>query len=215
MRKFTLLFQLMLVSLFAFAQNPSGDGWVFKNEKDGIKVWYRKTSDIHEIKLATSLKTPLSGLVKLLSEPEHYQEWGYKVSEARLLKQVSDHETYYYSKFDFPWPLDDRDLIMHSVMEQDPITRKLTSHSVAQPDYISKNKGITRINTAQTTWTMVPGAGGWVYIEYYIYSSPGGSIPDWAVNMAIDVGPRETIKGIRKFIQQEKYQQAKLAYIKD
>lgn len=215
MRKFTLLFQLMLVSLFAFAQNPSGDGWVFKNEKDGIKVWYRKTSDIHEIKLATSLKTPLSGLVKLLSEPEHYPEWGYKVSEARLLKQVSDHETYYYSKFDFPWPLDDRDLIMHSVMEQDPITRKLVSHSVAMPDYISRNKGTTRITTAQTTWTMVPGAGGWVYIEYYIYSSPGGSLPDWAVNMAIDVGPRETIKGIRKFIQQEKYQQAKLAYIKD
>ncbi len=215
MRKITLLCQLMLLSLVAFSQNSSGDDWIFKNEKDGIKVWYRKTSDIHEIKLATSLKTPLSGLVKLLSEPENYPEWGYKVSHSRLLKKVSDHEIYYYSKFDFPWPLDDRDLIMHSVMEQDPVTRKLTSRSVALPDYIQRNKGMTRISTAQTTWTMLPGPGGWVYVEYYIYSSPGGSIPDWAVNMAIDVGPRETIKGIRKFVQQEKYQQAKLAYIKD
>ncbi len=52
-------------------------------------------------------------------------------------------------------------------------------------------------------------------MEYYIYSDPGGSLPDWLVNMALDVGPRETIKNIRGFVQQEKYKTAKVAYLKD
>jgi hypothetical protein len=40
-------------------------------------------------------------------------------------------------------------------------------------------------------------------------------LPDWLVNMALDVGPRETIKSIRNFVQQEKYQSAKLAHVKN
>jgi hypothetical protein len=71
------------------------------------------------------------------------------------------------------------------------------------------------MRNAHTQWTLVPGKGGWVYVEYYIYSHPGGSIPDWMVNMAIDVAPRETIKNIREIIQQQRYQTAKLAYIKE
>jgi hypothetical protein len=197
------------------AQKKDANGWIFKNEKEGIKVWYRKTSDIHEVKLTTSLKVPLSGLVQLLSETEHYPEWGYKVSESKMLKQVSDFESYYYSKLDFPWPLEDRDIIMHSFIEQDKDSKKIVARSKAKPDYLAAKKGLVRISTCETSWTLMPGPGGWVYVEYYIYSSPGGSIPDWMVNMAIDVGPRETIKGIRNFIRQDKYQNAKLAHIKD
>lgn len=203
---------LFLPSLF-FAQDTNG--WVFKNEKEGVKVYYRKTEDVYELKLITSLKVNLSGLVLLLSEVENYPKWGYKVSESRELKKISDWETYYYSKLDFPWPLDDRDIVVRSKMEQDPNTRKIVASSVAKPDFIPANKGVVRMRNAHTSWTLIPGAGGWTYVEYYIYSDPGGSLPDWLVNMALDVGPRETIKNIRTFVQQEKYQKAQLPYVKD
>jgi hypothetical protein len=210
---------LLCLCLFAlcghFGQAQQGDGWSLKKDKEGIKVYYRKTSDVHEIKLATSLKIPLPGLVQLLSEVEYYPQWGYKVVESRIVERVSDTEMYYYSKLDFPWPLSDRDLVMHTTVEQDPITRRITAKSKAMPDKISAQEGVERIRTARTQWTLVPGDGGWVYVEYYIYSDPGGSLPDWLVNMAIDVGPRETIKNIRKMIQQTRYQQARLAHIKE
>jgi len=209
----TFLFLAWLLPNFLFAQNT--DGWIFKNEKEGVKVYYRKTSDVYELKLITSLKVSLSGLVTLLSEVDNYPKWGYKVSESRELKKVSDHETYYYSKLDFPWPLDDRDIVVHSKMEQDPVTRRVTATSIAKPDYIPATKGVIRMRNAHTSWTLLPGPGGWTYVEYYIYSDPGGSLPDWLVNMALDVGPRETIKNIRGFVQQEKYKTAKVAYLKD
>jgi hypothetical protein len=194
------------------AQNT--DGWVFKNEKEGVKVYYRKTSDIYELKLVTSLKASLSGLVTLLSEVDNYPKWGYKVMESRSLKKISDWESYYYSKLDFPWPLDDRDIVVHSKMVQDPVTLRVTATSVSDHNYLPEQKGVVRMQNTHTSWTLVPGPGGWTYVEYYIYSDPGGSLPDWMINMALDVGPRETIKNIRGFVQQEKYQLVKLAHLK-
>jgi len=105
--------------------------------------------------------------------------------------------------------------VIHSKMVQDPVTRRVTATSKAMPDYLASNKGVVRMRNAHTTWTLLPGPGGWTYVEYYIYSDPGGSLPDWLVNMALDVGPRETIKNIRGFVQQEKYRNAKLAHLKD
>ena len=189
--------------------------WIFKNEKDGVKVYYRKTADIHELKLKTSIKVSLSGLVMLLSEVENYPKWAYKVAESRELKKISPFENYYYSRLDFPWPLDDRDLVVHSKMEQDPVTRRVTANSIAEPDFYPAQKNSIRIQNARTSWTLVPGTGGWTYVEYYIYSDPGGSLPDWLVNMALEVGPMETIKNIRNFVKQDKYQTAKLAHLKD
>ncbi len=202
--------------VFTVSLQAQGNGaWSLKKDKDNVKVYYRQTSNIYEIKLATSLKIPLSGLIQLFSEVETYPKWGYKVLESKLLQRVSDTEMYYYSRLDFPWPMNDRDLIMHTKLTQDPITHHVIATSVAVPDYIPAVKDVERIRTANTQWTLVPGPGGWLYVEYYIYSHPGGSIPDWLVNMAIDVGPRETIKNIRTIIQQQRYQMAKLAYIKE
>ena len=206
-------FASLCIAASGLAQN--GDGWVFKNEKNGVKVYYKKTSDVHEIKMVTSMKATLSGIVQLLGEVENYPKWGYKLAEARLLKKVNDKDYYYYSRLDFPWPLSDRDIIVQTKVEQDSVTRRVTSTSYAKPDYLPENKDIVRIKTTTTRWTVVPGAGGWQYIEYYIYSDPGGNIPDWLVNMAIDVGPLETLGSMRKMLQQPKYHTAKLAYIRE
>ena len=206
-------FICLITATATFAQ--SGDGWVFKNEKDGIKVYYKKTSDVHEIKMVTSMKATLPGIVQLLSEVENYPKWGYKLTEAKLLKRVNDKEYYYYSKLDFPWPLSDRDIVVVTKLEQDSLTRRVTSTSYSKPAYLPENKDVVRIKTTTTKWTVIPGAGGWQYIEYYIYSDPGGNIPDWLVNMAIDVGPLETLGSMRDMLQQPKYRTAKLAYIKE
>lgn len=206
----TLFFTFFSASL---AQNPNE--WILKNDKNGVKVFYRKTSDVYELKLVTSIKSSLSGLITLLSEVDNYPKWGYKVAESKLLSQKSETESVYYSRLDFPWPLDDRDIIMYNRVEQDPVSRKIVASSKAMPTYIPEKDGVIRINTARTVWTIIPGPGGWLYVEYYIYSDPGGSLPDWLVNMAIDVGPRETIKNIREFVVQPRYQSAKLAYIKE
>ncbi len=210
---FLLVVLIGLSHVPVFAQ--SNAGWVLKNDKENVKVFYKKTDAIQEIKLVTSLKTTLSGLVDLLSEVENYPTWGYKIMESRLLKRVSDTEMYYYTRLDFPWPLADRDLVMHTVLKQDPVSHRVVSSSNAVADYLPVVPEVVRITDARTQWLLVPGNDGWVYVEYFLHSNPGGNIPDWAVNMAIDVGPRETIKGLRNLLPKTRYQASRLDYIKD
>jgi START domain len=205
-----------LLALPFFAQSQTEPAWVFKNEKDNVKVYYRRTSDVHEIKLVSSIKTTLSGLVHLLGEVEMYPSWGYKVMESKVIEKISDTEMYYYSRLDFPWPFSDRDIVMHTKLTQDSETRAIIATSTAvSSDKVPVKKDVVRITNAKTTWKIWPGASGWAYIEYYIYSDPGGNMPDWVVNMAIDMGPRETIKRMRNILKNPDYQAVRLAHIKE
>lgn len=206
---------LLFLGLPAFLSAQSDDSWVLKSEKDLVKVYYRKTSDIHELKLTTSIKVPLSGMVHLFDQVQKYPTWGYKVAESRLLKRVSPTEIYYYSRIDFPWPLSDRDIVVNTTLRQDPVSNTITSTSVAVSGWVPEEKGVVRMKKANTRWTLTPGTGGWLYVEYYLYSDPGGNLPDWAVNLALDVGPRETIKSIRNIVKDPEYQNTKLAHIKE
>lgn len=204
----------ILLLAFAASAQPKG-GWTLKNQKDGIKVFYRKTSDVHELKLTTSFKVPLSGIVHLLDDVDKYTVWGYKISEARLIKRLSPTETIYYSRIDFPWPMSDRDVVLHTTVAQDSHSNTVTSSSVAVSGWVPEVKDVIRLTKANTRWTVIPGSGGWMYVEYYLYSDPGGSLPDWAINLAIDVGPRETIKRMREILKDPFYQNAKLAHIRE
>jgi hypothetical protein len=211
---------LVLWGILSFCLPPglsaqSSDGWVLKNEKAGVKVYYRKTSDIHELKLVTSIKAPMSGIAHLLDDVDNFTVWGYKVSEARLVKRISATEMYYYARIDFPWPMSDRDLVLHTKMEQNIHSNVLTSTSNAVSGWVPELKDVVRIKKTTSKWTVMPGTGGWLGLEYYLHSDPGGNLPDWAINLALDTGPRETVKQMKDTLKHPRYQNTKLAHIKE
>jgi hypothetical protein len=190
------------------------NSWALKATKDGVNVYTRNSSsNVQELKLTTTLQTSLSGIAQLLSEVELYPKWGYKISEARVVKRISPNELYYYSRIDFPWPMSDRDVVMHTKLTQDPKTHVITAVSTAVPNLLPEVKDVVRLHKASTRWVITPQADGKLATEYYIHSDPGGSLPDWLVNMAIDVGPRETIKNMRGLLAQSRYRNARLAHV--
>lgn len=202
-----------MLNLSGSAQNAAS--WEFKGEKDGIRIYHQKTPGLLHIKLSMSVKVPLSGIVLLFSDADRYIEWGYKITASRLLHRVSNSELWYYALYDFPWPMDDRDIILHSKIEQDPNTRAISITNTPYPAYLPENKGIIRIRNSKTRWLFTPGAGGWVQVEQQISTDSAADMPDWLVKLTADTGPRETAKSIRKILQQEKFQLARLAHIKD
>ncbi|MFN4079325.1 MAG: START domain-containing protein [Saprospiraceae bacterium] len=202
-----------LITLCAQAQNA--ENWKLKSDKNGVKVYYRSTGDVHEIKLTYRMKARMSNLMHVLNEVDNYPTWGYKVTESHLVKKVSDNEMYYYTLIDFPWPLSDRDMVMHSVMTQDPTTRVVHSKSKAVRGMVPHKKGVVRITEASTNWRIAPAGAGFVDIEYQLYSHPGGNLPDWAVNMALDYGPKESLKNIENMLKDPKYAKLRVAHIVD
>lgn len=212
---FTMKTWFLLGLAMSFLSLNAQDDWQFKGEKDGIKIYHKKSPGLLHIKLSTSVKAPLSGIATLFADVDNYKLWGYKLSQSRLLQRNSPTELWYYARYDFPWPLDDRDIILHSKMEQDPESRRLTITNTPYPAYLPENAGIVRIKNTTTRWIFIPGDDGWVYVEQQIATDSAEGVPDWLVKMTADTGPRETAKSVRKTLQQEKYQHARLAHIRD
>lgn len=212
--KSSTFFALLLVlwHLSIGAQSP--DNWEYQSERDGIKIYHQESPGMMHIKLTTSWQAPLAGIVTLFSDVNTYTSWGYKMVEARLLKRVSETEIYYYARYDFPWPMEDRDIILRSRIEQDAKTHRVSITNTPQPDFLAEVPGVQRIKNTTTRWLFVPGNNGWVYTEQQISTDSAADAPDWLVKMTIDTGPRETAKAIRRMLQQPRFQQASLPYIK-
>jgi len=191
--------------------------WELKKDQSGIKVYYRDSehSAIKELRIVTEMNASLSAIMSLLYDVKSYTKWVYSCSESYVAKQVDDKEIYYYSKMDFPWPLSDRDVIAHSSMEQNKKTGKVISSSKAAPDFMPRKEDIVRLQTMEVRWELTPKKDGTVHVEYYLYSDPGGNIPDWVVNLGLDRGPVQSLLSFKELLRQDKYQKARLAFIKD
>lgn len=213
-------FLLLAASIFQpsptlFAQN-SGAEWKEKRVKDGVRVFLKDDgSGIYGLKLVATVEASLHSIAALLVDVEAYPTWVYKTNEAWRVRTDSDTDMHYYCNSDFPWPLEDRDLVVRSQISHDPKTGILTSASTAVGGLVEKRKNRIRMETTDINWIFTPKTDGKVLVEYTLRSNPGGLLPDWLVNMAIDFGPIETMKNFRRELATEKYRLARVGFLKE
>lgn len=213
------LYKGISISLVLLSTCISGQtaNWMLKYNRDSIKVYYRKSpvSNIHEMRLTTKVESSLSSLVTLVDDVESYTRWVFKTIKASDVKIISETEKYYYILSDFPWPLNDRDYIAHTKLEQDVKTKIVTSTSASSPKMVPLIKNVIRIELTKTKWIFTPINKNEVLIEYTLLADPGGSLPDWAVNLALDKGPYETMQKFIKLLKEDKYRNVKVPYIQE
>jgi hypothetical protein len=130
-----------------------------------------------------------------------------------MLEIVSATETYHYQTTEMPWPVQNRDLIVHTVIKQDPNTKVITMDCTGAPDYRPVSKDYIRIRSYKAYWILTPKPNGIVEIDYTLNFDPGGNLPEWAVNMVAAEGPMKTVKNLRTRVAD--YKNVKLNYIKD
>ncbi len=212
--KYVILISWSLLFSFVVTAQKAGP-WELKKDKKDIKVYVRDSPDspIKQLKMKFSVEASMSAIVLLLQDVAAIPDWVYKCPEAYHLKKINNNEEIYYNLVDFPWPLDDRDLIVKNILIQDSITKVVRSESFNKPAYIPAKEGIVRIPKLHLWWEFTPRGDGIVDVEYFLSSDPGGLIPAWMINLAIDQGPTQTIKAFRKILKAPKYRDAQLDFI--
>lgn len=216
MKKITkLLFAFCGLLLIAFQLNAQG--WVLKRDKGGIKVYVRDSpnSRIKELKFSMQVEASLNSIAAVLTNVEGFNDWVYASAISRTIKRISDTEIYYYTEMDFPWPLSNRDLILHSTFWQDKKTLAIHSKSTSAHWLESEKDGIVRIKKAELCWTFTPKGNGKVKVDYYLNSDPAGNIPAWLINLAADQGPLQTMIRFKEIVDQGNYKNTKLAFVQE
>lgn len=210
---FYLFISLSLTPLFVAAQSE----WDLFKEEDGIKVFFREASDsnIKEVLIRTRFQAPLPSMVTLINDVKNYHTWMDHCKEVKKLASYSPTDYVYYNLASFPWPLNDREYVMKTQMTQDPESLTIYFKSSAVPDFIPRNKAYIRVPETLSEWTMRPLPNGFLELEYYLKSDPGGSIPAWLVNMALKTKPFKTMQKLRELAQSEAYRHTQLSYVRE
>lgn len=170
-----------------------------KKDLDSIKVYTCRVDDLKfkSVKATFTVNESLSTLTAFLLDIEKYSEWQYNTVHPRILKKISEAEIIYYSIVEAPWPISDRDMVVHLTVSQDLATKTVTIISNGVPENIPKEEGLVRVPMSTAKWTIRRLSAKKVSVEYTIKIDPGGSVPAWMVNMVCAEAPYISFKNLR------------------
>jgi len=190
--------------------------WQKSREGDGITVYTRSQegTPFKEIKATVFIESSLNSIVGALTDYDNYKNWVYSTSKSKLVKKINEKEFLAYHYIDAPWPVNDRDVVMHIALSQDPKTHKTIVHSTSQHNYLKTVENVVRVKNNVAIWELQPVAKNKIECTYYLKSDPGGSVPAWILNMFITEGPYESIKKLKN-IEVQKHSSFKHPDIKE
>jgi START domain len=203
--KFIIIKITCLVLCAAFATCADGQyNWKLSKEKDGIKVYQSELqhSSYKAIKVECTLQGNYDKLIAVLSNVSGQKDWVYHNKTAYIVKKVNPYEFYYYTEASLPWPMSNRDAVVHLKMDRDSLNRFLKIMSVSVPDYISEKSGKVRVTRSTVSWNVTMPTTNTIKIIYVFEAEPGGSIPAWVANAFVDKGPYETFKKLADILKQ-------------
>ena len=180
--------------------------WHLERNKEGVKVYTRAVSNssINELRAEMTVHANLNSIMALLRDVPAFKEWVYHCKESHELKR-NGNEVYYYQYTSVPFPISDRDLIIHSNWHQDPVTKAIYIAGEGVPNYVPQKSGVVRIEKFKSNWSLIPRGNGDVFIEYEISVDPAGWVPAWLVNLSAVEGPFETCKSLKNILNTAKY----------
>lgn len=179
--------------------------WELSKDNNDIKVYTRQYegSKIKEFMAVTTVTAKMESLEALIDNVSDYPNWQANLETAKILKQVNQNEQYIYYTTDVPWPITDRDIVVHSkktVNKKGTVTYTISS----SPDYIKENDDFMRVRDAKGKWQFIPQKDGKIMVIDQFYANPAGSIPNWIINLFIVDGPYKTLTNLKKVVEQEK-----------
>ena len=185
------LFILIALNIKGYTQ----PNWKLAKEKNGIKIFLAsvENSKFKNIKVQAVMEGSITKLISILCEVPKMKEWIYKCKQSYLLKQISPTNIFYYNETALPWPVSNRDMIIHLTVIPDSLHHLVRISAVSEPKFIAEKKGLVRIPYSKANWYVVE-TGNKIDIDYTFEVDPGGSLPAWLVNMLADKGPYESFE---------------------
>jgi hypothetical protein len=188
----------VLISIISPGNIYANDDWQLRKEENGIKVYTkeREETQIYMYKVITEVKgTPEEVFNQAVDFRENlkYMEL---VDSLAFLDHKKGQRYINYMRFDMPWPVTNREMVMDMHVRKNANTIYLESNELS--GYIEKNKGLVQIEDFHEEWEIRPAnTPGKTKIQVTGWVNPGGKIPTWIVNLFSVRTPYRFISGIR------------------
>ena len=195
---------LFLFIIIPFLLQASGDEWKLRKDKNEIQVFTKKREarNIYKYKVKTKIQASVQKVYEQVIDFNENLKYMELVDSLSFLKHRKNKRYINYMRFDMPWPVTNREMVMDMNVEILKDRIRLVSDDL--PDYVKKNKDYVQIEDFHEEWTIKENKVtdktqivivGWV--------NPGGNIPTWIVNLFSVRTPFKFISGIVQEIKKE------------
>ncbi len=180
-----MTFLLFFAGADLFAKDD--DGWRKISQKDGIKVYTKQTKDspIQYLRAKGKIEASVENICAILRNVEHATKWTPNLLVRRYVENISDTEAILYDVSNMPWPVIDREMVLHHKLSTsaDKEFLVLSFKSIEHPSMKKKTENIrAQVKLGEIKFKPVDG-GEKTYIEMTVLVDPAGSIPVWVVNL--------------------------------
>jgi hypothetical protein len=205
-------FLLQLTSLYAMAGE-----WVLERDKGGVQVFSKPVdgSNLNAVRGVTTVESSLNRLVTILSKPDLRPSWDKLCGESYLYKSNSASDQFLYVHSKMPWPVSDRDMLLHTVWEQDPETLVVTMKGSATQGVMPVKTGRVRVIQADQDWILTPLGDGVVEVVSLIHLDPAGPLPSWLINTLSVETPYEALTRIKKLVAEPNFVDQYFEFIRE
>ena len=208
---------LRFILLFFFIFESGIYSWELSKEREGVRVFTRTVegSNFKEFKAVGMHNGTISSIVGVLQDEAQFCKWFPDCKEFRIIKRLSSLERLQYMVIKAPFPVNNRDTIQRSKLNQDPISKAVTINIEAQPEELAPVDGVVRIPKSRGFWKIIPSDKGKVEITFQLHSDPGGTLPEWVANLFVTETPLKALIQLSKLAGSEKYKNINLDYISE
>ena len=190
------MLRLFLIAVCSLLMHPCMGQykWKLEKEKNGIKVYLSDvpSTDFKAIKVECTLTGTYAKLISILTNVSKFSTWIYNNKSSKLIKQTSALDFIYYAETSMPWPLSNRDEVIHIQIKRDSLPRFITITGTGEPNLYPKIPGKVRVMHYKASWKVTMPTSQTIQIIYLLELDPGGSIPAWMANSFASKGPYGT-----------------------
>lgn len=188
--------------------------WQLAKEQDDIKIFLKEAqgSNIKMLRLECLVTAKPPEILALLLDIPATEKWIPQTKICRYLRRPSLTECFYYSELDMPWPVSNRDYVVHLQTTQHPVTKWITVDANLVKGEVPEKKGIVRVHVSNVKWVLQPTQNGTTKLMYQLYTDPGGNIPAWVVNYFAKQAAIDIIKKLRELVLKPPYKDASLPF---
>jgi START domain-containing protein len=187
------------LSTLCFAQPH----WKLSKDKDGIRVFLAEKpgSKYKSIRVECTMPGTFDKLIAVLTDIDHLKDWVYNTKTSYVIKKLSPLDLFYYSETTIPWPMSNRDAVIHLRITKDSLGRFMKVHSTNENRLVPEKDGNVRILYSEINWHVTMPTPKTLSIVYTFEADPGGNLPAWLVNSFADKGPYESFHKLAEMMR--------------
>jgi len=177
--------------------------WTLVSNENWIRIYKSdmSASNYKRIKVECTVDGTIDKLMRVLNDVNNHKTWIYNTKNSYIIKKLSATEYYYYTETALPWPMQNRDAVVHIKFQRDNDNHSLNIVAYGEPDYLPIVNGKVRVPRSANSWQVTVPEPNKLKIVYVFEAEPGGQLPPWLVNTFVNKGPYESFRKLAELLK--------------